>query len=259
MREGVNMQISKEGEKFLIDTKVYLITKGMKEDDVDTFIEDAELHLIEGEKDGKTVSDIFGDSPKEYAEELAKEMEKDKGGSIKSILGMIIGIGGYWLLTNILFQSPNHEFTLTNVQLIGYPIVLMITIVGIICAFKMSSFKSKIIEFGILYVASLLPILLLVLLMFMNKWYGTPVLQLTTMQSYILAGIVLLVLLIGEAYILGWIGILAVIVPLFIMFVFKGLGGKNPYWGMLESLLLYGSLYVLMRWSFKNEEKKTVS
>lgn len=63
---------------------------------------------------------------------------------------MIIGIGGYWLLTNILFESPNHEFTLTNVQLIGYPIVLMITIVGIIFAFKMSSFKSKLIEFGIL-------------------------------------------------------------------------------------------------------------
>ncbi|WP_270340042.1 DUF1129 domain-containing protein [Bacillus mobilis] len=253
------MQISKEGEKFLIDTKVYLITKGMKEEDVDAFLEDAELHLIEGEKDGKTVKDIFGDSPKEYAEELAKEMEKDKGGSIKSILAMIIGIGGYWLLTNILFENPNHEFTLTNVQLIGYPIVLMITIVGTIFAFKMSSFKSKIKEFSIIYVASLLPILLLVLLMFMNKWYGTPVLQLTTMQSYILAGVILLVLLIGEAYILGWIGILAVIVPLFIMFVFKGLGEKNPYWGMLESLLLYGSLYVLMRWSFKNEEKKTVS
>ncbi|MCR9018071.1 DUF1129 domain-containing protein, partial [Bacillus paranthracis] len=191
------MQISKEGEKFLIDTKVYLTTKGMKEEDVDAFLEDAELHLIEGEKEGKTVSDIFGDSPKEYAEELAKEMEKDKGGSIKNILGMIIGIGGYWLLTNILFESPNHEFTLTNVQLIGYPIVLMITIVGIIFAFKMSSFKSKIKEFSILYVASLLPILLLVLLMFMNKWYGTPVLQLTTIQSYILAGVILLVLLIG--------------------------------------------------------------
>jgi uncharacterized membrane-anchored protein len=253
------MQVSREGEKFLIDTKVYLITKGIKEGDVDAFLEDAELHLIEGEKKGKTVSDIFGDSPKAYAEELAKEMEKDKSGSIKTILGMIIGIGGYWLLTNILFESPNHEFTLTNVQLIGYPIVLMITIVGIIFAFKMSSFKSKIKEFSIIYVAALLPILLLVLLMFMNKWYGTPVLQLTTMQSYILAGVILLVLLIGEAYILGWIGILAVIVPLFIMFVFKELGKNNPYWGMLEPLLLYGSLYVLMRWSLKNEEKKTVS
>ncbi|MGH0428480.1 DUF1129 domain-containing protein [Bacillus hominis] len=253
------MKISKEGEKFLIDTKVYLITKGIKEEDVDAFLEDAELHLIEGEKKGKTVRDIFGDSPKEYAEELAKEMEKDKGGSIKSILGMIIGIGGYWLLTNILFESPNHEFVLTNVQLIGYPIVLMVTVAGIIFAFKMSSFKSKIKEFSIIYVAALLPILLLVLLMFMNKWYGTPVLQLTTMQSFILAGTILIVLLVAEVFILGWIGILAVIIPLLIMFVFKELGKQTPYWGMLEPLLLYGSLYVLMRWSLKNEEKKTVS
>ncbi|PFB97527.1 hypothetical protein CN296_14115 [Bacillus cereus] len=253
------MKVSKEGEKFLIDTKVYLITKGIKEADVDAFLEDAELHLIEGEQEGKTVNDIFGDSPKEYAEELAKEMEKDKGGSIKSILGMIIGIGGYWLLTNILFGNPNHEFTLTNVQLIRYPIVLMITIVGTIFAFKMSSFKSKIKEFSIIYVAALLPILLLVLLMFMNKWYGTPVLQLTTMQSYILAGVILLVLLIGEAYMLGWIGMLVVIIPLLIMFVFKELGKQNPYWGILEPLLLYGSLYVLMRWSLKIEERKSVS
>ncbi|MEW4152566.1 DUF1129 domain-containing protein [Bacillus thuringiensis] len=253
------MNVSKEGEKFLIDTKVYLITKGIKEEEVDAFLEDAELHLIEGEKKEKTVRDIFGDSPKEYAEELAKEMEKDKSGSIKTILGMIIGIGGYWLLTNILFESSNHEFVLTNVQLIGYPIILMVTVAGVIFAFKMSSFKRKIKEFSIIYVAALLPILLLVLLMFMNKWYGTPVLQLTTMQSYILAGIILLVLLIGEAYILGWIGILAVIIPLLIIFVFKELGKQNPYWGMLEPLLLYGSLYVLMRWSFKNEEEKTVS
>lgn len=181
------MQISKEGEKFLIDTKVYLITKGIKEEDVDAFIEDAELHLIEGEKEGKTVSDIFGDSPKEYAEELAKEMEKDKGGSIKSILAMIIGIGGYWILTHILFNNPNQQFTLTNIQLIGYPIVLIITIIGTIVAFRMSSFKNKFVEFGIIYIIVMVPILLLVLLMFVDKWYGTPILQLSTMQTYILA------------------------------------------------------------------------
>ncbi|MDM5463945.1 DUF1129 domain-containing protein [Bacillus cereus] len=253
------MKVSKEGEKFLIDTKVYLITKGIKEEDVDTFLEDAELHLIEGEQEGKTVSDIFGDSPKAYAEELAKEMEKDKSGSIKSILGMILGIDGYWLLTNILFESPDHEFILTNVQLIGYPIVLMITVAGTIFAFKMSSFKSKLKEFSILYLASMIPILLLVLLIFMNKWYGTPMLHLSTMQSYILAGIILIVLLVAEVYILGWIGILAVIVPLLIMFVFKELGKQNPYWGMVEPLLLCGSLYVLMRWYLKIEERKSIN
>ncbi|MGE7869997.1 DUF1129 domain-containing protein [Bacillus paramycoides] len=250
------MQVSKEGEKFLIDTKVYLITKGIKEEDVDAFLEDAELHLIEGEKEGKTVSDIFGDSPKAYAEELAKEMEKDKSGSIKSILAMIIGVGGYWLLTHILFNNPNQQFTLTNVQLIGYPIVLMITIVGTIVAFRMSSFKSKLVEFGIIYMIVMVPILLLVLLMFIDKWYGTSVLQLTTIQTYILAAIIFLLLLIGEVYVLGWMGVLALIVPLVIMFIFKDLEERNIFWGIAKVLLMYGSLYGLMRWYIKIEEKK---
>ena len=252
------MKISKEGEKFLIDTKVYLITKGIKEEDVDAFLADAELHLIEGEKEGKTVSDIFGDSPKEYAEELVKEMEKDKGGSIKSVLGMIIGIGGYWLLTNILFKS-NQQFTLTNVQLIGYPIVLIITIIGTIFAFRMSSFKSKLVEFGIIYVIVMIPILLLVLLMFMNKWYGTPILQLSTMQTYILAVIIFLLLLIGEVYVLGWMGVAVLIVPLAIMFLFKDLEERNVFWGIAKILLMYGSIYGLMRWSLKIEERKSVN
>lgn len=76
------MQISKEGDKFLIDTKVYLLTKGIKKEDVNAFLEDAELHLIEGEKQGKTVRDVFGDSPKEFAKQLASEMEVDKRGII---------------------------------------------------------------------------------------------------------------------------------------------------------------------------------
>ena len=131
----------------------------------------------------------------------------------------------------------------------------MITIVGIIFAFKMSSFKSKIKEFSIIYVAALLPILLLILLMFMNKWYGTPVLQLTTIQSYILAGVILLVLLIGEAYILGWIGILTVIVPLFIMFVFKGLGEKSIL-GNLRVVTSVRKFICINAMVFQNEERK---
>ena len=250
------MKVSKEGEKFLIDTKVYLITNGIKEEDVDAFLADAELHLIEGEKEGKTVSDIFGDSPKEYAEELAKEMEKDKSGSIKTILGMIIGIGGYWLLTNILFGNLNQQFTLTNVQLIGYPIVLIITIIGTIVAFRMSSFKSKLVEFGIIYVVVMIPILLLVLLIFMNKWYGTPILQLSTIQTYILAVTIFLLLLIGEVYVLGWMGVVVLIVPLAIMFLFKDLEERNVFWGIAKILLMYGSIYGLMRWSLKIEERK---
>lgn len=39
-------QVSKEGEKFLIDTKVYLLMKGRKGEDIESFLEDAELHYF---------------------------------------------------------------------------------------------------------------------------------------------------------------------------------------------------------------------
>ena len=93
----------------------------------------------------------------------------------------------------------------------------------------------------------------------MNKWYGTPILQLSTIQTYILAGIILLVLLIGEVYVLGWMGVLVLIVPLAIMFVFKDLEERNAFWGIAKILLMYGSIYGLMRWYLKIEERKIVN
>ena len=155
--------------------------------------------------------------------------------------------------------KSDQQFTLTNIQLIGYPIVLIITIIGMIVAFRMSSFKSKLVEFGIIYVIVMVPILLLVLLMFMNKWYGTPVLQLATMQTYILATIIFLLLLIGEVYVLGWMGVFVLIVPLMIMFLFKDLEESNVFWGIAKVLLMYGSIYGLMKWSLKIEERKSMN
>ncbi len=117
-------------------------------------------------------------------------------------------------------------------------------------------FKSKLVEFGIIYVVVMIPILLLVLLIFMNKWYGTPILQLSTIQTYILAVTIFLLLLIGEVYVLGWMGVVVLIVPLAIMFLFKDLEERNVFWGIAKILLMYGSIYGLMRWSLKIEERK---
>ncbi|MED2635544.1 hypothetical protein P4216_28170, partial [Bacillus thuringiensis] len=84
--------LSNEGQKFLDDTQGYLRTKGIREADIISFIEDAEVHLIEGEKRGKSVNDIFGHAPKEYANQLAKEMEVDKKGNYKLLLYFIINL-----------------------------------------------------------------------------------------------------------------------------------------------------------------------
>ena len=39
--------------------EIVLAAKSVKESDMESFIEDAELHLIEGESDGKSVEEIL--------------------------------------------------------------------------------------------------------------------------------------------------------------------------------------------------------
>ncbi|MES9754485.1 hypothetical protein ABWK33_27840, partial [Bacillus wiedmannii] len=76
---------------------------------------------------------------------------------------------------------------------------------------------------------------------------------------YILAASIFLLLFVGEVYVLGWMGVLVLIVPLAIMFIFKELEEKNVFWGIAKILLMYGSIYGLMRWSLKIEERKSVN
>ncbi|MCV5755027.1 hypothetical protein OFN51_40120, partial [Escherichia coli] len=81
------------------------------EEDVDAFLEDAELHLIEGEKEGKTVSDIFGDSPKEYANQLAKEMGIDRKGNYKLLLYFIVNLLAFTMMKSVFFSETDHRLS----------------------------------------------------------------------------------------------------------------------------------------------------
>lgn len=47
--------ISKEGEKFIEDLNLYLFSTGKSEQEIKEFIQEAEEHLILGEKEGKTI------------------------------------------------------------------------------------------------------------------------------------------------------------------------------------------------------------
>ena len=46
-------KISKQGEQFILDLNLYLISTGKSEKEIKEFIEEAEEHLILGEKEGK--------------------------------------------------------------------------------------------------------------------------------------------------------------------------------------------------------------
>ena len=61
---------------------------------------------------------------------------------------------------------------------------------------------------------------------------------------YILAVTIFLLLLIGEVYVLGWMGVAVLIVPLAIMFLFKDLEERNVFWGIAKDLYLCMEVYM---------------
>ncbi|HDR8052686.1 TPA: hypothetical protein QCY45_003530, partial [Bacillus cereus] len=44
-----------------------------------------------------------------------------------------------------------------------------------------------------------------------------------------------------------------------IMFLFKDLEESSVFWGIAKVLLMYGSIYGLMKWSLKIEERKSMN
>ena len=120
--------LSNEARKFLLDMRLFLTTKSVKESDIESFIEDAELHLIEGESDGKSVEEIFGSSPKEYADELVKVMERDRQETWKQIGFTVMNIVSFWIIASILIVN-NGLLQMSLIQCVGYSLSLILVVI----------------------------------------------------------------------------------------------------------------------------------
>jgi hypothetical protein len=69
--------LSKESEQFLIELRLYLISKGKKDKEIDEIVEELEVHLLEAEAEGKDVTHIIGGSPKQYMKSIGESMTTD--------------------------------------------------------------------------------------------------------------------------------------------------------------------------------------
>ncbi|MBT2680457.1 DUF1129 family protein [Bacillus sp. ISL-35] len=69
--------VSKKAEQFLVELRLYLISKGKNDKEINEITEELEVHLIEAEAAGKDVSHIIGDSPKNYMKSIGESMKTD--------------------------------------------------------------------------------------------------------------------------------------------------------------------------------------
>lgn len=69
--------VSKKAEQFLVELRMYLISKGKNDQEINEITEELEVHLMEAEAAGKDVSHIIGDSPKNYMKSIGESMKTD--------------------------------------------------------------------------------------------------------------------------------------------------------------------------------------
>ncbi|PFC71689.1 hypothetical protein CN290_20375 [Bacillus cereus] len=248
--------LSNEGQKFLDDTQGYLRIKGIRETDITSFIEDAELHLIEGEKKGKTVSDIFGHAPKEYANQLAKEMDIDRKGNYKLLFYFIVNLLAFTMMKSVFFSAADHRLSYSLIELIGYPIMIFVGITVLIWGMRTTSFKRKRTEFLIMYISGAIWFILIFSIALLNKFYGTTFIKFTSTESFILVGIVVFLAAVTNIKFGGWFTLSYLLVPIVLEYVFVMIDVSSIIGMYVQQIILFIVIYMLLKIHIKLEKKE---
>lgn len=239
--------LSSEARKFLLDMRLFLTAKGVKESDIENFIEDAELHLIEGESDGKSVEDVFGSSPKEYANELVKVMEKDRQETWKQIGFTVMNIVSFWIIASILIVN-NGLLQMSLIQCVGYSLSLILVVIGPNFLLRKMTFVTSFTKtwFSMWFLVMIAPMFLMGVITVLDVIYPTKMFIFTQMQSYLLAGGIFIITVAVNMYFDGWFKNLYLIIPLSIMLLFKTFTSEDLVPMLFQIICLYGSLFILI-------------
>lgn len=119
------MKLSKKSEEFIANVRMYLMTSGKNEREIDEIAEELEDHLSELERRGESIDRITGGSPKEYLASLEREMDNDYAGWFKYVPAFLLSFAAF----SAMGPAIRGEFSLNLIQLIGYPIVAVLVIV----------------------------------------------------------------------------------------------------------------------------------
>ncbi|MED1300102.1 NADH dehydrogenase [[Bacillus thuringiensis] serovar konkukian] len=239
--------LSNEARKFLLDMRLFLTAKSVKESDMESFIEDAELHLIEGEIDGKSVEEIFGSSPKEYANELVKVMERDRQETWKQIGFTVMNIVSFWIIASILIVN-NGLLQMSLIQCVGYSLSLILVVIGPNFLLRKMTFVTSFTKtwFSMWFLVMIAPMFLMGVVTVLDVIYPTKIFTFTELQSYILAGGVFIITVAINIYFDGWFKNLYLIIPLSIMLLFKTFTSEDLVPMLFQIICLYGSLFILI-------------
>ncbi|QDP39857.1 HAAS domain-containing protein [Radiobacillus deserti] len=203
------MKVSKNSQTFLENLRVYLVASGKNENEIEETIDELHDHLLEAEQNGKNVEQIIGMSPKEYMESIAHEMKGDVHGWSKYLFLIAIGAATFIVLGDALREGLSY----TILELIGYPIIFALFLLAVVKCIKFlaSAKLKKGIEWLLYWMIGGIPLGLMLLLLFLNDRWQTPMITFNQTANAITIGVAIAVLIGLSVWARSWVMILVAI------------------------------------------------
>lgn len=200
--------LSAKSEQFLIELRMYLIQHGKKDEDINSIVNELESHLVESEKNGKSVESIVGKDPKQYMKSIGDSLPIDKSGLLVLIPSTILVILAY--LCYVPAVEGNFRVS-QNILVWGLVLVLLTLGVYAFVFFKgLPKLQKSAIKFGLLMVGvNVLVVGAWVGIYFwVNQKVDSNYFVATSEQSYMIAAFCILVFILYALYNKSWITII---------------------------------------------------
>ncbi|MEH7652397.1 HAAS domain-containing protein [Bacillus safensis] len=239
--------VSKETRHILLELKLYLISKGKNQDEIDELMDELTTHAVEAEKDGKTGEDVFGGDPRSYADELAKELSGNHKDWVPFVSAFLIGSLFYMILADAINQNLSYSWF----ALIGYPLVLAVNVIMTIVMFRASAFQTGGRAFLYFWMLGIFQLTAMVTIKLLDKNLGTPLLVLTPGHRWGVIFLMLLCIVVFNAILKANVVSLIPIIFFGPQLIFEWIGWTSPSMLLLQSLLslviLIGFMLIVLR------------
>ncbi|MFD1929538.1 HAAS domain-containing protein [Sporosarcina siberiensis] len=188
------VELSKKSQEFLENLRVYLFSSGKKSDEMEEILDELEAHLSEAEKNGKSIEKIIGESPKEYVEMIAKEMDVDYREWTKYIVLIVFGSFSFKIFTDLMQGNLSYSI----LEIVGHLVVVTLFIAAVFTAFKyISTMGKSVVKQSLLYFGlALLPISSFVGLIYLNRIMDSPTIHFGSIGSLII-GVITTLFIVG--------------------------------------------------------------
>lgn len=200
--------LSAKAQQFLLELRMYLIQHGKNDGDINSIVEELEIHLAESEKNGKSVESIIGNEPKQYMKSIGKSLPTDKWELFVLIPSTILVILAY--LCYVPAMDGNFKVS-QNILVWGSLLVSLTLAVYAFALFKgFPKLHNSPVTFGLLMLGINIVIIgvWVGVYFWANQRADSTYFIATTEQNYLIAAFCILIFILYALYTKSWITII---------------------------------------------------